>query len=230
MRIVFGIEELDSFLGGFEPGYFATLYGSWFGYYLSKLLCVRAQLPCGLGGLDSEVVFVDGGNSFDPYIVSNLARQHSLDPQGALERIFISRAFTAYQLASLVLEKLNEVLEKLKSRVVVVSDIIHLFMDRDVPKIESRDIFNRMVTFLAKLASDRRLLILATHFPRWRSRRSVFLEETLFGRSDIVIRLADVYNSVKMAIVKHPLLEQREAVFRFNSFDNNLTLDDFIEV
>ena len=228
MKVTFGMNELDAFLDGFEPGYFTTFYGSRFGYYLSKLLCVRAQLPQEHNGLDSKVVFIDGGNSFDPYVVSAIAQQHGLDPQGVLEKIFISRAFTAYQLTSLVFEKLNEALEKSESKVVVISDIISLFLDRDVPKTESKDIFNRLATYLARLALDKQLLILATHYPRWESKRSIFLEAMLLGRSDIVIRLAERYGAVKLGIVKHPYLEPKEFLFHFNG--NRLTLKDFIEV
>jgi hypothetical protein len=53
------------------------------------------------------VVFVDGGNSFDPYSVAEIARNYGLDSRAVLERIYVSRAFTAYQLSSLILEELE---------------------------------------------------------------------------------------------------------------------------
>ncbi|HLN89494.1 MAG TPA: hypothetical protein VK253_05455 [Candidatus Binatia bacterium] len=43
---------------------FALLYGSSSVISLTALLCMRAQLPIQLGGLGSNVVFIDGGNTF----------------------------------------------------------------------------------------------------------------------------------------------------------------------
>jgi hypothetical protein len=59
-----------------------------------------------LGGLASNVVFIDGGITFRLYRIAKLAQLHGLNAEEVLQRIFISRAFTAYQLTSLVMEKL----------------------------------------------------------------------------------------------------------------------------
>ena len=58
-----GVDEL---FPGFAPGDFAVLYGSPSVISLTSLLCIRAQLPVQLGGLGSNVVFIDGGNTFRP--------------------------------------------------------------------------------------------------------------------------------------------------------------------
>ncbi|PIU59583.1 hypothetical protein COS86_03495, partial [Candidatus Bathyarchaeota archaeon CG07_land_8_20_14_0_80_47_9] len=63
-------------------------------------------MPTQIGGLATDVVFVDGGNTFRLYQVARLAQLHQLNPKEVLERIYISRAFTAYQMTSLIMEKL----------------------------------------------------------------------------------------------------------------------------
>jgi hypothetical protein len=97
---------------GFTIGAFAVLYGSQSVLSLSSLLCVRAQLSTQLGGLGSNVIFVDGGNTFRLYQIARLARLYQLDPTQTLERIYISRAFTAYQMTALILEKLKETIKQ----------------------------------------------------------------------------------------------------------------------
>jgi hypothetical protein len=92
------IPDVDELFPGFTSGDFAILYGSPSVISLTSLLCIRAQLPAQLGGLGSNVVFIDGGNTFRLYKIACLAQLHHLNPRQALERIFISRAFTAYQL------------------------------------------------------------------------------------------------------------------------------------
>jgi len=100
-------------------------------------------LPFKKGGLNSRVVYVDGGNTFDPYAVSAIAQEYGLEPKSVLEKILISRAFTAYQLTALVFEKLEEALKRYRSKLVIVSDITRLFLDRDVPKIRAVTSFSK---------------------------------------------------------------------------------------
>ena len=45
-----------------------------------------------------RVYCLDGGNLFDPWRLTELARAHGLDPEALLERVFVSRAYTCYQL------------------------------------------------------------------------------------------------------------------------------------
>jgi len=102
LRLSLNIENVDSLFPGFMLGDFAVLHGSSAVQSLLPSLCVRAQLPYQLGGLETNVLFVDGNNSFRLYDVSTVAQSFELDPGTALGRIFVSRAFTAYQLISLV--------------------------------------------------------------------------------------------------------------------------------
>src|SRR5665647_1268235 len=81
-----GVDEL---FPGFAPGDFAVLYGSPSVNSLTSLLCIRAQLPTQLGGLGSNVVFIDGGNTFRLYKIARLAQLHQLDPRQVLSLIHI---------------------------------------------------------------------------------------------------------------------------------------------
>jgi hypothetical protein len=58
------MEDIDALFPGFMVGDFAVMYGLPSVLPLSLLLAVRAQLPGQLGGLESNTVFVDGGNTF----------------------------------------------------------------------------------------------------------------------------------------------------------------------
>src|SRR3989337_2634819 len=117
------MQNVDDLFAGFAMVDFAVLHGSSAILSLSSLLAVRAQLPLQLGGLGTRVVFVDGGNTFRLYEVSRIAQLHQLDPRKVLERIIISRAFTAYQMTMIILQKLKETVEKFNSKFVLISDI-----------------------------------------------------------------------------------------------------------
>ena len=122
----FGIKEVDNLFGGLKQGEFVVLHGSKMCHAFSELLCVRGQLPYGEGGLDSSVIFIDGGNVFDLYFISETTHALGLDPEEILRNIWISRAFTSYQLTVLVDEELPKILDQKNSKLVVISDIAAL--------------------------------------------------------------------------------------------------------
>src|SRR6266704_6973421 len=100
-----GIESLDETLI-LRFGQLVTLQGEP-SNALSHLLCVRTINPLP-PGLDSDVVFVDGGNVFDAYPVSRHAFSLGLDQEKTKLRIHLSRAFTHHQLSSLITDELAQ--------------------------------------------------------------------------------------------------------------------------
>jgi len=221
----FGIPRIDEAFSGFQRGDFAVLFGHPLCRTLSFLLSVRCQLPLKRGGLNSRVVYIDGGNTFDPYVISAIAQEHGLEPKSVLDGIFISRAFTAYQLTALVFEKLEETSKRYRSKLVIISDITGLFLDRDVPKIEGRDIFMKMTQHFSNIASRRRAVIIASYFQRPRSSRGLFLGSVLLGRASTVIRLKESRGVLKFFLEDHPSIKP----FAIDLPSNAVTMDMFME-
>jgi RecA/RadA recombinase len=224
-RVSLGVSVVDDIFPGFEAGDFAVLHGE-SASFMSFLLCVRAQLPPEKGGLGSSVVFVDGGNSFSPYIVAELARDHGLDSRAALENIHVSRAFTAYQLSSLILEKLEPFLKSKKASLLVVSDIASLFFDRDTPRTEARDLFIKTSAKLSDIAANKQTAIVATYSPDRRSKSGVFFEAVLFGRSNILIRFKRKGKILTFILEDHPHVKP----FSMEFPPDYTTLRDFLDV
>jgi len=223
--LALGIPKLDEAFPGFQSGEFAVLVGHPLSTMLSFLLSVRCQLSLKRGGLNSRVVYIDGGNTFDPYAVSAIAQEYGLEPRSVLEKIFISRAFTAYQLTALVFEKLEEALKRYRSKLVVISDITGLFLDRDVPKMEGRDTFLKMTQYLSELATRRRAMVVASYFPRPYYSRNLFLESVLLARATTVIRFKESENGFKFILEEHPTIKSSTIDFPSNA----VTMDMFTE-
>jgi hypothetical protein len=223
----FNMQNIDSLFPGFMLGDFAVMYGLPHVLTLSSLLAVRALFPFQLGGLESSVVFVDGGNTFRLYRVSRLARLHHLRPRDVLRRIFISRAFTMHQMTSLILDGLEEATERYGARLVVISDFQGLYLDKDIPVEESREVFSQVCAYLSDFAQEKGTIVLATCLPHCYSRRSAFLHAVACARSKVTINVTNrrTYPFGKQfALEKHPL-------FRLGTVDfpcENLTLDHFV--
>ena len=202
----FGISSIDSFFPGFRMGDFAVLHGTPSVMPLALLLSVRAQLPPQLGGLATNVIFVDGGNTFRLYKVSRIAQLHQLDPREVLERIYISRAFTAYQMTSVILEKLDETVDTYNSKLVIISDIAGLYLDKDVPAEEAKEVFAQLTAYLSKLAREKQVIVIATCLPHCHLRLSTFLYAVACGRANVVASIIQTKLGRVFAIEKHPSL------------------------
>ncbi len=222
----FSIPNIDDLFQGFREGDFVAFYGNRSVLSLSLLLAVRAQLPLQLGGLETNTIFIDGGNSFRLYEVSRIAQIHQLDPREVLGRIFISRAFTAYQLTSLVLEKLKETVERFGSRLVIISDMTELFLDEDIPRKEASEVFGQLAFCLSKFAEKNQVIVLATCLPKYDSRRNSLFRATLCGRANAVLSVRKSKYERRLILEKHPSFDPGFAGFP----SEEVTLDRFMEV
>ena len=225
LRLSLNIENVDSLFPGFMLGDFAVLHGSSTAQSLLSSLCVRAQLPYQLGGLETNVLFVDGGNSFRLYDVSTIAQICELDPRDVLRRIFVSRAFTAYQLCSLIFEQLQSAIEKYASKLVILSNLAQLFLDKDVPKKEAQQVFLQLTTYLANFAKKNRVILVAMYSPRFWSKRNRFFKEVLCGRADVVASIKKFKHRPYFVLEKHPTFKLGKAEFP----SGEVTLADFLE-
>jgi hypothetical protein len=140
-----------------------------------------------------------------------------------LERIFVSRAFTAYQLTSLIMEKLEETVDSLGSRLVIISDVTGLFSDKDVPKREALEVFNQLTFFLPRFAEEKQVIFVATCLPQCDLRRNIFFRAALYGRANVVLSFRQSRYEKKLVLEKHPVSDLGFITFPYE----NSTLDQF---
>jgi len=200
--LTFGVEAFDNVLT-LNFGQFAVFQGKP-AHALCMLLCVRAILPQPLGP-NCDAIFVDGGNNFDPYSISDNSVEQGLDPEKVLERLHISRAFTHHQLASIITEKLPHAIEEFKAKLIVVSDITGLYCDPDVrddDKDDSLRIFSKTVHALRTLARQHHCLIIATNLER----RNSQMERSLEYAAHVSLKIEQKPGLTRFTLLKHPHL------------------------
>lgn len=219
-RLSLGFTALADVFPGFELGDFAALQG-YAARFITFVLSVRIQLPPRKGGLASSVIFVDGGNSFNLYTVTEIARSNSLDSKLVLDKIYVSRAFTAYQLYSLILMKLEPFLNRKKSKLLIVSDITSLFLDRDISNTEANDLYLKLCTKLSEIAARKKSIVVVSYFTEKASRRSVFFEAVLHCRSNVLVKLRKRGKILRFTLESHP---------RIKSFSLDLPTNDYVQL
>lgn len=180
------------------------LYGSNGVQSLVTLLSIRAQLPTQLGGLASNVIFIDGANTFRLYQTTRLARFCQLDPKKVLDRIFISRAFTAYQMTELILQKLEETVKTCDAKLIIISDIAAMFLDKDVEAEEAKRIYSQVITRLSNFAKAHNVIVVVTYPPHFDSPLNNYLQAVTSGRANVVIALRQTKYEQEVILEKHP--------------------------
>ena len=207
--LTFGIEALDNVLC-INFGQFIAFQGKP-AHALCTLLCVRAMLPQPLGP-DCNVLFVDGGNNFDPYAISDSSVTQNLDAECVLERLHVSRAFTHHQLACIITEKLPLAIRKFGAKLVVVSDITNLYCDPDVRDDDKEDalrIFAETARTLRMLARQHSCIIIATNLEL----RNSLMDHVLTRAAHVSLNVEQKISFTKFTLLKHPRLPPSTITF-----------------
>jgi len=113
-----------------------------------------------MAGKGKDVIVLDGANRFNPYTVSSFARKASISPEGLLKRIRIARAFTCYQMATLMGERLPHLFRQerattlLQNPWVILLGPVTTFLDEDVSEGEVRPLFERSLRRIEGMARE----------------------------------------------------------------------------
>jgi DNA repair protein RadA len=122
-------EGLDEMLGGgVETQAVTEVFGE-FGSGKTQLahqLSVNVQLPPEKGGLGGKAIYIDTENTFRPERIAQMAKAVGLEPEEALENIFVARACTTdHQM--LLAEKAGEMAKNDGVKLVIVDALMSLF-------------------------------------------------------------------------------------------------------
>lgn len=116
------------------------------------------------------VALVDGTNRFDAYYLAEFARRHAgvgtegrrMTPEDFLNNIFVSRAFTCYQMEAVITERLPAFVRRTGAPVVIVFGLLDTFYDEQAPLFEVKAGVRRMVEALRALRGENIAVLLAS--------------------------------------------------------------------
>jgi hypothetical protein len=200
-----GFPHLDSLLRPFAPGFMAVVTGAE-AQVVAELAAFRAQLPLEVGGLDSTVVFIDGGNRSDPYLFSSFTRQHNLKPGAAMRRIATCRVFTMYQLADLISKHLVQAAADYAAQLVVISDLLGTFNEPELEQREARRLLSPVEQAIMQVKKDALVLVTLVSPSSY--------DDTVVSWADTVVNLTSADDRVRAELVKHPSKPQTTSAFK----------------
>jgi hypothetical protein len=151
-------------------------------------------------------VYVDAGNSFDPYLVSDIAREYGVDVRATLARVVVARAFTVYQLLHLVQHELPRLLKREGARLAVIANIFELF-DDDVKPASARQLVQALRRAVQQTCRDHDVTVL---LPTWK--RHPDLEALLFRYATVRVEFAVIAGAVHAVLRRHPTKHETTSV------------------
>ncbi len=190
--------RLDELIGGFSASEVTLVdSGSRFVFDLTSILCVQAATT-----FSEEVIFVDGGNSIDPYGIANICKRKGHDKQEVLSQINCARAFTAYQLVTLINDRLEGMIKSSRASTLIVSCFADLFFDKDMPWLESFQLIKRSLATLKRLTSEHNLVTVLTNYGLAKLHFRRGLRNLMYNTPDRLVRIEDRKKALKVIMPK----------------------------
>jgi len=173
------------------PGKLYCLHGS-AGVFRTSLAAAAHVLLNGM-----PVTLVDGTNRFDLYYLAEFARKHAgrlpdgrqIRPADFLDNIFVSRAFTCYQMEAVITERLPAFVRRRGSPVVIIFGLLDTFYDDQAPLFEVKAGLRRIVEALRRMRDANVAVLLASLDLRLASKERNGLFPYLMSAMDRVYRM-----------------------------------------
>jgi hypothetical protein len=131
--LAFGLD-----LAGFEPSTITLIEGP-SQFVPDLLLHLSAYIA---GRRDRDVVFVDGGNSFNPYNLQRIAKVQQADARTVMKKTHVARAFTEYQMNDLLTQQLLPAVNRWEPGMLAVAYLPHLFGEPNAKKLLEQSVEN----------------------------------------------------------------------------------------
>ena len=169
-KFAFDIDKIDSLLNLNSHGSLCIISEQKYTQLLIDRLCVHSLLPKrhgGIGGLDySKIIAIDAGNCTDVYQIVDFARQYGLEVKKVLQSIVVSRVFTIYQFAYLIIFELPKIIKQFSStsKIIVIYGLLHLFVsDPHTDKVDTKNLTKEIASSLRKISRDRFIIVSFAH-------------------------------------------------------------------
>ena len=160
--VLSGIKELDKLLGGFKQGEVTYIDGD--SKLISKIpdqVCVNTYRT-----FQSDIIYIDAGMCADPYRIAQYARKIEVNQKEVLEHVHLSRAFTVYQLATLIQDMLEQAIRKYKPQTLIIGRLPIFYLDSDVETKEAQTLLRTNLHKIKELTTKYNLITIFTNLDK----------------------------------------------------------------
>lgn len=164
-------------------GKICLLYGT------KEVYSLATSLTAEFLSRSKTIVCIDGANRVDPYALSKIARIHLIDPYTFLDRVYVSRSYTCYQLDVSITDGLLDFLRSVDTHILLIYGLIDLFDDDQVTDSDIVDILRRVRQALVHLKANGISVLLVSSYPHFHLKRREEYFKHMMLMSDVHYRL-----------------------------------------
>ncbi|MFW9960723.1 MAG: hypothetical protein ACFFDV_06890 [Candidatus Thorarchaeota archaeon] len=226
-----GVPALDRLLeGGYEYGLMHLFYGQSSFHDDFLRAAVWSQVPKKRGGLGSPVIIIDSSNMIDTLKLADYASEYEMNVEEIMEKIFISRAFNSSQTYDLLINHLDEFLERVPAKMLIVPGLPDLFASEGLDANRTQQITHVAARLMAKTLEHELITLVSTRSSQTPSRLPP-VGRALASNAQIHILVEQTPMRIVYTLAKHPSLQvHSEYQIRHNArFGVTLPLDFFFE-
>ncbi len=226
-----GVPALDRLLeGGYECGLMHLFYGQ--SSFHDDLLraAVWAQVPKKRGGLGSPVIIIDSSNMIDTLKLADYASEYEMNIEEVMGNIFISRAFNSSQTYDLLINHIDEFLERVPAKMLIVPGLPDLFASEGLDANRAQQITHVAARLMVKTLEHDLITLVSTRSSQPPSGLPP-VGRALASNAQVHILVEQTPMRIVYTLTKHPSLQvHSEYQIRHNArFGVTLPLDFFFE-
>jgi hypothetical protein len=193
-----GIAELDRLCGGFKAGELTLVDGnSSLIADLPNQLCVNTYRT-----FRNETIYVDGGMCANPYQIARYARMAELNQQEVLQNVVMSRAFTVYQLSTILQELLEPMILKHSPRTLLIGMLPALYLDPELHVQEAQTVLSSDLQKIQDLTSRYQLITVCTNLDLMPLSPSRGLGKRLYDIASEIVRIKQFEQWTSLELIK----------------------------
>ncbi len=107
-------------------------------------------------------------------------------------------------MTELIMQKLGAAVKACAAKLVIISDIAAMFLDKDVEEEEAHRIYSQITARLASFAQQSQNIVIATYPPHPDNPRNNYLQAVTSGRANVVIEFKQTKYEREIILEKHP--------------------------
>jgi DNA repair protein RadA len=204
-----GVQSLDRLLGGgYEHGMMYLYYGD--SVFQNDLLraAVWSQVPKKRGGFESPVIMIDSSNMIDTVKLNDIATDYELEIETVLDNIFVSRAFNSSQTYDLVINHLDEFLERFPAKLLILPGLPDLFIGEGYDAERAQQVTHMAARLLSTTLTNELVTLISTRQPVGLYDQPV-IGQALASSAQVHIHVEQTPMRTIYSMTKHPSFPPR---------------------
>lgn len=216
--VLSGIKELDKLTGGFKTGEITYIDGD------SKLISTIPDQICvnTYRTFHSDIIYIDAGMCADPYKIAQHARKMEINQKEVLEHVHISRAFTVYQLATLIQDMLEQTIKRYKPQTLIIGRFPIFYLDSDVESKEAQTLLRTNLHKIRELTTKYNLITIFTNLDKKMLSNNRNVRKIIYYDVDEVVLMKETELAIRVELVN-----RQENTVILNLAKGQLRLQEF---